>query len=156
METPGPEETATPPVKEEPEEVKQERTLRESPQYKRDMYADFDRIEQRGKSLKQKRPGIFKLPERPIERTPPRSTDAPTQEPLPKPRPEAVTEEDVPHPQWTPLTRREQNRAEEELLEYKRKLDKGFREGILTKEECLSKVREKEIELGLRPPIENS
>ncbi|KYK31117.1 MAG: hypothetical protein AYK23_04165 [Candidatus Proteinoplasmatales archaeon SG8-5] len=63
-----------------------------------------------------------------------------------------VSPEPAPEPQWEPLTGRKLRRAEDELLAYKRHLDKGFRSGKLTKEHCVSMVREKEIELGLRPP----
>jgi hypothetical protein len=54
--------------------------------------------------------------------------------------------------EWKPLEGRARKKAEDALIEFKRKLDKGFRSGVLTKEECLAKVKDKETELGLRPP----
>ncbi|MBA3045056.1 MAG: hypothetical protein FP824_02440 [Euryarchaeota archaeon] len=42
--------------------------------------------------------------------------------------------------------------AEDELKQYKKKLNKAYKAGILTKEECLTKVNIHEIELGLSSP----
>ncbi len=44
------------------------------------------------------------------------------------------------------------DRANSELLEYKKWLNKGYKSGVLTKEQCTGMVRAKEVELGLRPP----
>jgi len=53
---------------------------------------------------------------------------------------------------WTPLTGSRLSQAEEELLNYKKWLNKGYKSGVLTKEQCNTMVREKEMELHLRPP----
>lgn len=56
--------------------------------------------------------------------------------------------------EWVPLAGRQRQVAEQELIIYKRKLKKAFNSGKLTKEDCQSKAKQREIELGLRPPIE--
>jgi hypothetical protein len=77
-------------------------------------------------------------------------------ETLVEPIREEAVQEDIPEPQWEPLTKKQLKKAEVDLLQYKRKLDKGFRSGKLTKEECISMVRKKETKLGLKPPTESS
>jgi hypothetical protein len=159
-------------------------TLQDSQFYKRDIYADFDTIEQRGKSLKEKRSGFF-TQDRPMgvepaappeaEGPPEKVVEAPVvlesigetveepvagitvePEPLVEPAQEELVDVTIAEPQWEPLTGRQLKKAEVELLQYKRKLDKGFRSGKLTKEECISMVRKKETKLRLKPPTESS
>jgi hypothetical protein len=77
-------------------------------------------------------------------------------EPLVEPAQEELVDVTIAEPQWEPLTGRQLKKAEVELLQYKRKLDKGFRSGKLTKEECISMVRKKETKLRLKPPTESS
>jgi len=38
------------------------------------------------------------------------------------------------------------------LTDLKRKLDKAFKSGKLNRDQCIVMVKEKEIELGLKPP----
>lgn len=68
-----------------------------------------------------------------------------------QPLPESTTFSE-PAQEWKPLEGRERKRAEEALHEFKKKLDKAFKSGTLTREQCLAKVKEKETELGLGPP----
>jgi hypothetical protein len=102
------------------------------------------------------KPEPVPIPERePVSRPEP----APEQEWASKqaPGPIPATEpESVPEPRWTPLSGKQLRKADEELLEFKRKLDKGFKSGKLTREQCMAMVVKKEIELGLRPPDEDS
>ncbi len=136
------------------EEEKKERTLRDSQFYQRDIYAALDNIEQRGKSLKEQRSGFFKQ-DRPAEAAP--AATKPTAEPVFESKPlagstrEEAVQETIAEARWEPLSGRDLKKAEVELLQYKRKLDKGFRSGKLTKEQCVSMVRKKEIDLGLKP-----
>jgi hypothetical protein len=128
-------------------------SLQDSPFYKRDIYAAFDKIEQRGKSLKEQRSGIFVKPQEPKEETAPQREvikDSPAPEPVEQPL------EKAPETEWSPLTGRKLRKAEEEMHQYKRKLDKIFKSGLLTKDECLTLVRKKEEDLGLKPPTWSS
>jgi len=58
----------------------------------------------------------------------------------------------IPKPRWTPLSGGKLEKANEELLTYKKWLNKGYKSGVLTKEQCIAMVKAKEIEMGLRPP----
>ncbi len=138
--------------------LRQKQTLQDSPFYRRDIYADIDRIEQRGKSLKEKRSGIFIKPKDTKEEIePPKQTTEVVDETPPSEtvRP-PIGEGPEPPPEWKPLTGKKLKRAQEEMFFYKRKLDKGFKSGKLTKERCLAMVRKKEEELGLKPPTGSS
>lgn len=220
------------PAPEPPNEEKGGPKLQDSRFYKRDIYAAFDEIEQRGKRKKEKRsftfikkdepavddeeeaapvielvveetspepvpepvaeetmpepslehdpapetveeietePVLLEAPIKPLPETEPASGPLPEPEPVPEPEefaveevPESVEEpepepmpeevpEPEPEPQWEPLSGRKLHKAEDDLLEYKRKLDKGFKSGKLTRDQCVSMVKKKEIELGLRP-----
>ena len=86
----------------------------------------------------------------------PAEEEKPAQEQASEKVAEASVQEEKPaesaSQEWKPLEGRERKRAEEALYEFKRKLDSAFKSGVLTKEQCLAKVKEKETELGLRPP----
>jgi hypothetical protein len=69
-----------------------------------------------------------------------------------KSAPRQAEPEPQPESSWKPLTGGKLNKAEEDILAYKKWLNKGYKSGILTKEQCTAMVRGKEIELGLRPP----
>jgi hypothetical protein len=169
----------------------------------KDMYADLEKIEARGKRKKEKSKGFFsslgnKDEPEPDESQSPESeeiskpTPEPTvsakepmfskreethptapkaDQPIPKTqethraappithqtgpaKPAARPPEPTPQPEssWKPLTGGKLNKAEEDLLAYKKWLNKGYKSGVLTKEQCTVMVRGKEIELGLRPP----
>jgi len=53
---------------------------------------------------------------------------------------------------WSPPTGAKLAKANSDLVKYKKWLNRGYKSGVLTKEQCARMVREKEIELGLRPP----
>jgi hypothetical protein len=55
---------------------------------------------------------------------------------------------------WIPLSPKDQKRAEKELLHFKKYLEKEFKKGRMSAEECKTQVKQKEIELGLVPPPE--
>lgn len=142
------------------------------------MYADLEKIEARGKRKKEKRKGLFSSfgqkdepepsPEvtQPAEKAPeptpevkPQPKPAPPEPKAaeqPKPQPVAVSPPSQPVQQpdnaWKPLTGGKLKKAEDELLAYKKWLNKGYKSGVLTKEQCTAMVWTKEIELGLRPP----
>lgn len=185
----------------------------EEPLSVRDMYADLEKIEARGKRKKEKKSGLFSFgrkddvaqaeakPEpQPSESAQPKPTAAPPQEPEPtpgyiqpppdsepqhpvaqeqkahavQPKPEPVVQASQPLPKsdpvqepavhkpappvqenrsgWKPLTGGRLEKANAELHEYKKWLNKGYKSGVLTKEQCTGMVRAKEVELGLRPP----
>lgn len=141
------------------------------------MYADLEKIEARGKRKKEKSKGLFSSfgkkdepePEdtaapvveepkptpiaAPVKQETPKHTPQPTPKPVsPAPAvqtPPAKASED---PSWKPLTGGKLTKAEEELLNYKKWINKGYKSGVLTKDQCVSMVKNKEIELGLRPP----
>jgi hypothetical protein len=69
-----------------------------------------------------------------------------------KPAARATEPEPQPKSSWKPLTGGKLNKAEEDLLIYKKWLNKGYKSGVLTKEQCTEMVHGKEIELGLKPP----
>ncbi|MDD4307720.1 MAG: hypothetical protein PHU53_02795 [Thermoplasmata archaeon] len=141
----------------------------------RDMYADLEKIEARGKRKKEKSKGLFSSfgkkdepePEEPaapvVEEpkptavAPPAKQEPPKQAPLPTPKPVAQTPaaqapaKASADPSWKPLTGGKLTKAEEELLNYKKWINKGYKSGVLTKDQCVSMVKSKEIELGLRP-----
>ncbi|MCK5024046.1 MAG: hypothetical protein KAR56_00350 [Thermoplasmata archaeon] len=168
----------------------------------KDMYADLERIEARGKRKKEKRKGFFSRTkkeemiehERIVELEPspdtvsqsqtlasPEATVSPALDPVPGsmaagpatqsvpliipdsaprpavPEPEptqvSVAHPEVPEPvktKWFPLSGSKLKRAETHILEYKAWLNKRFKAGKFTKQECLDKLRHKEVELGLR------
>lgn len=75
----------------------------------------------------------------------------------PSPKPEPLQQKPAPPIQeeksgWKPLSGSRLDRANNELLEYKKWLNKGYKSGVLTKEQCTGMVKAKEVELGLRPP----
>lgn len=193
----------------------------------RDMYADLEKIEERGKRKKEKSRGLFSsfgkkdepkpdaaapveeapqpspeknAPEPVVEvqkpiptPTPPKPVAEPAKPvvekkvaepnpeasvPAPAPTPKQVAEPEkqaevqtqpvkapapapektLPKPEtqsstdWKPLTGSKLKRAEEDLLAYKKWLNKGYKSGVMTKEQCTAMVRVKEVELGLRAP----
>jgi len=92
---------------------------------------------------------------------PPKAEPAPRYiQPPPEPRPEPQVVQKpktVPKPiksesSWAPLTGGKLDRANSDLHEYKKWLNKGYKSGVLTKEQCAKMAMDKEIELGLRPP----
>jgi len=150
----------------------------------RDMYADLEKIEARGKRKKEKSKGLFSSfgkkeseESQPAESapvpTPEPSQPAAQPEPVPQPKPvpppaQSVHPKPAPTPvqsvhtkpavehiaesSWKPLTGGKLEKANEDLLAYKKWLNKGYKSGVLTKEQCVTMVKAKEIELGLRPP----
>jgi hypothetical protein len=124
-------------------------SLEDSRFYKRDIYGEIDKIETRGKSLKEKR--SWGLGSGKSGKAKPEPVQEP--EPTPKPQPEQDSEPEPPEETpWQPLSGRRLKKAEDALVDFKRKLDKGFKSGQLSREQCISMVTEKEIELGLKPP----
>ncbi|MBU4038033.1 MAG: carboxypeptidase regulatory-like domain-containing protein [Proteobacteria bacterium] len=59
----------------------------------------------------------------------------------------------IPAMQWKPLTGRQRELAQGRFKEYKRKLNKDYKGGKLTKDQCLARVNKREVELGLKPPL---
>jgi outer membrane biosynthesis protein TonB len=139
------------------------------------MYADLENIEARGKRKKEKKKGLFSSfgskdelePEQPEQTEQPEPEERtatepapqaspkpePSPEPQPAPKPAPAPKPQPAHPSgWQPLAGGKLRKAEEELVEYKRWLNQGFKSGMLTKEQCVAMVRKKEAELGLRPP----
>jgi ribosomal protein L40E len=55
---------------------------------------------------------------------------------------------------WKPLSNKGKKEAKKALLRFKKGLDKLYKRGELTREECAAKVKEMEVELGLIPPPE--
>ena len=177
----------------------------------KDMYADLENIEARGKRKKEKKGGLFSFGKKdePAQESHPQPSEPPTRpaaasanpepkpvpqpiaqptpQPKPKPEPQPVAQpapqpkpeprpaaqpalqpksepRQEPKPQkpspaiqedksgWKPLTGGKLDKANNELHEYKKWLNKGYKSGVLTKDQCTGMVRDKEIELGLRPP----
>ena len=71
---------------------------------------------------------------------PPEPAEAPAAEPVAEPV----------KPKWIPLTGTELSRAEVHIQEYKTWLNKGYKAGKFTKDECQIKLKHKEVEIGLR------
>ncbi len=69
----------------------------------------------------------------------------PVPEPTPAPQPVPVAE-----PAWIPLTGSELAKAEAHIYEYKIWLNKGYKAGKFSKQECQMKLHHKEVEIGLR------
>jgi len=138
----------------------------------RDMYADLEKIEARGKRKKEKSKGLFSSfgkkeseesqpAESALVPTPEPSQPAAQPEPVPQPKPVPTpvqsvhtkpAVEHIAESSWKPLTGGKLEKANEDLLAYKKWLNKGYKSGVLTKEQCVTMVKAKEIELGLRPP----
>ena len=149
-----------PPMPPEPEEptaepeVEQPKTFQ--PEFRKDLYGDLQKVEDRGKRLKHGTPP----PEPPRPEPVPEPITEPVSEPEPTPEPSepelavepAPEGEPITKPQWEPLSGRKLRKAEEVLTEYKRWLNKGFKAGMLTREQCAMLTRHKEIEMGILPP----
>ena len=155
----------------------------------KDMYADLEKIEARGKRKKEKSKGFFSFGNKDEPEQEEVQSTEPVQTPAPEPIPQPTTPKPAPpkvqpvaqapqpaktqvvhhveppkpahqpartetHTQssWKPLTGSKLSKAEEDLVIYKKWLNKGYKSGMLTKEQCSDMVRDKEIELGLRPP----
>lgn len=125
----------------------------------KDIYADLEKIEERGKKKK----GFSLFGRRKDEEDTGREAaeqfvdlepEAPQPDAGPKPAPGPSTPgtEAAQAPGWQPLTGRKRQEAEHQLKEYKRKLNRAFIAKKLTQEQCLARVSKKEIELGLKPP----
>lgn len=118
----------------------------------RDIYADLAKIEERGKRKKKK--GILSFMdkgtgEESSSPKPVHTVAAMSSEPKPvasEPEPPKKPEE------WKPLTGRELKIAKDKLLNYKRNLEKAYKSGRMSKEQCRERAKLKEIELGLAPP----
>jgi hypothetical protein len=54
-------------------------------------------------------------------------------------------------PAWQPPTGPKLEKANADLHEYKKWVNKGYKSGVLTKDQCIKMVKDKEMELGLRP-----
>ncbi len=131
---------------------------------KKDMYADLEKIEKRGKKKKR---GLFGRKADDIKDVTVNNIEeketaeafadmSPTEparppEPEPEPQPE-IAPRPVHKPDWRPLSGRRRKNAEHNLLEYKRKLDTAYKAKKMSRDQCIEKVRLKEVELGLRPP----
>ena len=89
-------------------------------------------------------------PEEPIPETTPPLPPPPEVEAVEQVAPVVVAAPVEPH--WMPLAGRERENAEMRLKEYKRKLNKGYKSGKLTKEQCQARVKNCEVKLGLEPP----
>lgn len=88
----------------------------------------------------------------------------PAVEPMPRPGPaqepqkepeEPVQSRQAPEPiapAWQPLTGKALAHAEAHIHEYKQWLNRKYKAGKLTKDECSHKLWQKEVEIGLRPP----
>ncbi len=122
----------------------------------RDIYADLEKIEERGK---RKKKGFlsFMGGKEPGEESPPVHTvsafsgnpDPPT---APTPKPKPVEQEIIETEEWIPLKGRKLKQAQDHLHDYKKVLEKSYKSGHYSKSKCREKVKEKEIELGLCSP----
>ncbi|MCK5397932.1 MAG: hypothetical protein KAJ33_06770, partial [Thermoplasmata archaeon] len=73
--------------------------------------------------------------------------------PTPAPQPAPIAQPAAPaKPSWQPLTGPAKIKADAHIHEYKNWLNKGYKAGKFTKEECSHKLWQKEVEIGLRPP----
>ena len=125
------------------------------------MYADLAKIEERGKRKKKKGLLSFMGGKESGEEAPPvHMTAAFTQEPA-KPEPEPKKEEEpelesepVTQPAWEPLKGRQLKQAQQQLIEYKKGLEKEFKSGKLSAKECRMRSKKKMVTLGLSAPEE--
>ena len=124
----------------------------------RDIYSDLEKIEERGKRKKKK--GFLSSfmgdketgeeQEVPVQTISAMSQESKPVEPVPKSvEPKTEVKKDGP---WAPLTGKTLKQAKNQLMEYKRMLERSYKAGKLTKGHCRQKSKEKEIELGISPP----
>ncbi len=135
----------------------------------RDIYADLEKIEARGK---RKKKGFFSFigEKEPGEESPPVHTVsafsgnpdppvAPTPEPVrsvaPAPSADPIIPERSSNEEWIPLKGRKLKQAQDQFHDYKKILEKNFKSGHMSKSQCRKKAKAKEIELGLCPPETN-
>jgi hypothetical protein len=118
----------------------------------RDIYADLQRIEERGKRKKKKFfPSLIDREKNEEEPEPLGQEKEAVQPSTVRTEPEKPAEPQ-PAQAWTPLTGRKKARAEGHLREYRIVLGKAYKAGRLTKGQCQMKLKKRKIELGLRPP----
>lgn len=110
------------------------------------MYADLQKIEDRGKRKKKGFATWFGKKDK-------EQSEKESVESFADLKPESHTPEE-PEEKWVPLNGRKKKRAVELLLDFKTKLNKAFKEGRLTKEQCRKRTKIREIELSLRSPEE--
>ncbi|MCK4265985.1 MAG: hypothetical protein KAX31_01820, partial [Thermoplasmata archaeon] len=65
-----------------------------------------------------------------------------------------ILEHEMEEKAWEPLAGEEREKAEKKLLKEKKFLNKAFKLGKITQENCVTRVKEVEILLGLMPPEE--
>ncbi|MCK4757018.1 MAG: hypothetical protein KAS67_01055 [Thermoplasmata archaeon] len=125
----------------------------------RDIYSDLSKIEERGKRKKKK--GFLSSlkgdKESGEEAAPVQTISAMSQESKPvEPKSKPVRSKTEHEPEkdgpWAPLKGKQLKHAKDKLMEYKRMLERTYKAGKLTKEECRQKSKAKEIELGISPP----